>query len=148
MVSAYSVTVSPPLGWGDADFVYVPPVNQFLRSYVFYALPQYAETNLVIVRTKTGSDFYPVELDCHGEIQGWETLGDYEWTRSDLTIGDFEPVGNCTAARREMHSEAPFGLWVYGWGHWLTTPNSAFVSYGFPGGMSIRQINSVLLPPH
>lgn len=139
-------------GYGDADFVISVPPQQYLSNYVFFADPTYPETNLVIVRSKLNDQFYDVELDCAGVIGGFQPIGDYEWARVDLITGVFQNVGNCSTGRREMSSKAPFGLWVWGWGSPLTEAAikvfTANVSYGYPGGMNVRPINQVVIPPN
>ena len=47
--------------------------------------------------------------------------------------------------RHEIHSDAPFGLQVWGWGTPLTTTFSQDVSYGYPGGMNVAPINDVVI---
>lgn len=44
-----------------------------------------------------------------------------------------------------MESDAPFGLWVWGWGAPGTSVVTSFVSYGYPGGMNVQLINDVIL---
>jgi hypothetical protein len=61
----------------------------------------------------------------------------------DLTTGNFQNVGNCTTGVREMHSDAPFGLTVWGWGTNLTTPTTRNVSYAYPAGMKVEAINAI-----
>jgi len=73
-------------------------------------------------------------------------VGDYEYTRVDL-IDLFNPVGGCSTGRHEISSDAPFGLWVWGWGTPQTTPSTQYVSYGYPGGMNVQPINTVVVPP-
>lgn len=138
-------------GYGDADFVISVPPQQYLSSYIFFADPTYPETNLVVVRSKKNGQFYDVDLDCAGSLGGFQPIGDYEWTRVDLITGVFQNVGNCSTGRREMKSQAPFGLWVWGWGTPLTENAigvfTANVSYGYPGGMNVQAINQVVIPP-
>jgi hypothetical protein len=136
------------LGHGDVDFVINYPPEQYLRRYVFFADPTYPETNLVVVRAR-GDDgtFADVELDCAGILGGWTAVGDYEWTRVDLITGNFQGVGNCSTGAHEMNSEGRFGLWVWGWGTPNTTEFTANVSYGYPGGMNVTPINTVVIPP-
>jgi hypothetical protein len=135
-------------GTGDPDFVVSVPPEQYLTHYVFFADPTYPETNLVVVRAKgTDQTFHDVTLDCLGPLAGWTPVGDYEWTRTDLSKGDFENVGNCTTGRRVMQSNAPFGLWVWGWGSPQTTIFTEAVSYGYPAGMSVHPINPVVIVP-
>jgi hypothetical protein len=135
-------------GYGDADAVLSVPVQQYLREYVFFADPTYPETNLVVVRMpdKNGN-FADVELDCAGKLGGWQKVGDYEWTRTDLITGDFQGVGNCSTGRHTMKSKNPFGLWVWGWGTPLTNVFTENVSYGYPGGMNVTPINDVVIVP-
>jgi hypothetical protein len=40
--------------------------------------------------------------------------------------------------------DAPFGLWVWGWGTPLTSTFTANVSYGYPGGMNVAPINDII----
>lgn len=139
-------------GYGDADAVISVPTDQYMSNYVFFADPTYPETNLVVVRKKKEGQFYDVQLDCAGALTGWTAVGDYEWTRADLVTGNYQSVGNCSTGRHEMKSDAPFGLWIWGWGTPLTgtsgTPGySAWVSYGYPGGMNVQPINTVVIPP-
>jgi hypothetical protein len=44
-----------------------------------------------------------------------------------------------------MKSDAPFGLWVWGWGSPQTTAFTEYVSYGYPAGMNIQLINKVVV---
>jgi len=141
-------------GYGDPDFVVSVPPRQYRNAYVFFADPTYPETNLVLVRMRVGGSFAPVVLDCAGEIGGWQAVGaDFEWTRVDLSTGNFQGVGGCSTGRHEVHSDLPFGLWVWGWG----TPETGMfgegeiftrdVSYGYPGGMNVQPINGVEVLP-
>ncbi|MEZ4451639.1 MAG: IgGFc-binding protein [Nannocystaceae bacterium] len=135
-------------GYGDSDYVISVPTDQYMRRYVFFADPTYPETNLVIVRRRSNQDvFEPVNLDCAGDLGGWTAVGEYEWTRADLSTGNFMNVGNCATGRREISSNARFGLWIWGWG----TPNTSIftqnVSYGYPGGMNVQSINDVVIIP-
>jgi hypothetical protein len=140
-------------GIGDPDMVLSVPPQQYRTSYVFFTDPSYPETNLVVVRAKKKGQFHDVVLDCAGALDGWEAIGDYEWTRADLTTGNFQAVGACSTGRREMTSEAPFGLWVWGWGSPATGRGGGDgirtrdVSYGYPAGMSLQAINKVVLAP-
>jgi len=138
---------------GDAEFVNVVPAKQFLRSYVFFTDPTYPETNLVVVRAQGGA---PVELDCYGALGGWQTVGAWEYTRVDLVRHDFQKQGKCDNGRHEMHSTSPFGVTVWGWGsaetkgayHIPQAPGfySQAVSYAYPAGMSVRPINTIVVP--
>lgn len=133
-------------GYGDPDFVISVPPEQYLKQYVFFTDPTYPETNLVVVRAR-GSDgnFRDVTLDCAGTLTGWTGIdGSHEFTRVDLSTGNFNGVGNCNNGRHEMKSDAPFGLWVWGWGTPNTTTFTSNVSYGYPGGMNVAPINAVI----
>ena len=123
--------------YGDPDFVVSVPPEQYLSEYVFFADPNYPETNLVLIRER-GADaqFHDVTLDCAGTLANWQHVGDYEWTRIDL-VTEFAPVGMCSTGRHKIKSDAPFGLWVWGWG--------PATSYGYPGGMNVAPINTVVL---
>lgn len=135
-------------GYGDPDFVISVPPQQYLRDYVFFADPTYPETNLVVVRAPgASSGFDDVTLDCAGPLTGWQPVGEYEWTRIDLIRHDFVGQGNCTTGRHTITSKSPFGLWVWGWGTPETTPSTANVSYGYPGGMNVLPINPVVIQP-
>ncbi len=134
-------------GYGDPDFVLVVPPEQYLKQYVFFADPTYPETNLVIVRAR-GKDqqFHNVELDCLGLVDGWQPVdADHQFARVDLMTGNFAPAGNCSTGRHEIRSDAPFGLWVWGWGTPLTSTFTRYVSYGYPGGMNVTPINNVII---
>lgn len=134
-------------GYGDPDFVLVVPPEQYMKQYVFFADPTYPETNLVIVRAR-GDDqqFHDVELDCLGLVDGWQPVDDdHQFARVDLMTGNFVPAGNCSTGRHEIRSDAPFGLWVWGWGTPLTSAFTKYVSYGYPGGMNVAPINDVII---
>ncbi len=138
---------------GDPEFVNVIPAKQYLSQYTFFADPTYPETNLVLVRSK-GKDgaFADVTLDCAGALTGWQPVGasgSYEYTRFDLVRFNFEKQGNCDNGRREIASDAPFGLTVWGWGTDATAPafNSTYVSYAYPAGARVQSINDVVVLP-
>ena len=80
-----------------------------------------------------------------GEYDGWQPVdADLEFARVDLVTGNFQSVGACATGRREINSDAPFGLQVWGWGTPQTSAFTANVSYGYPGGMNVQPINSVI----
>lgn len=152
MLSSEGVTGTPinpdgsSGGYGDPDMVLVVPTDQYLSRYTFFTDPTYPETNLVVVRKRDADgQFAEVELDCAGTLGDWTSIGDFEWTRVDLSTGDFEPVGACTNGVHTMTSSEPFGVWVWGWGTPLTTTFTRDVSYGYPAGMNARQINDVVI---
>jgi hypothetical protein len=146
---------------GDPEFVNVVPPAQYLADYVFFTDPTYPETNLVVVRSKQNDGFHDVSLDCFGKLQLWQPLGSggqYEYTRVDLSRHNFEAQAQCNNGRHEMKSDVPFGLTVWGWGSKDTggAPRNPpgfpgfytqCVSYAYPAGMSIKQINNVVVPP-
>jgi hypothetical protein len=130
---------------GGPDFVLSVPTEQYLYHYVFFSEPVYPETNVVVVR-QLGSDaqFHDVVLDCAGTLHGWQPLAnDLEYTRLDLSTGSFYPVDACSTGVHEIHSEAPFEITVWGWGTAMT--GTCCASYGFPGGMDLKPINSIVL---
>jgi hypothetical protein len=134
-------------GHGDADFVISVPPQQYLSGYVFFMDPSYPEANIVVIRDRVGGTFHPVELDCYGELDGWEPVGEYEYTRLDLMTGDYVGQNGCSTGRHQIESDGAFGLWVWGWGTPLTTEFTENRSYGYPGGMNVRPINDVELDP-
>jgi hypothetical protein len=131
-------------GYGDPDFVLSVPPSQYLDDYVFFVDPTYPEGDLVVVRALNGPD---VTLDCAGTLTGWQTVGNFQWTRADLITGNFANVGSCSTGRHEMKSTGKFGLWVWGWGTPLTSSFTANVSYGYPAGMNVQKVNSLLDHP-
>ena len=81
-------------GRGDPEFVDVIPPAEFLSSYVFFTDPTYPETNLVVTRVRGPAGFTDVNLDCAGTLQGWMPVGTsglYEYTRVDLSTGNYQP---------------------------------------------------------
>jgi hypothetical protein len=132
-------------GVGDADAVLGVPPSQFLSSYVFFTDPTYPATHVVVVRTQKNGAFHDVTLDCAGVLDGWEPLGEFEYTRVDLSMGDFLPAGNCSNGKHTIASDAPFGVWVWGFGSPQTTSFTAYVSYGYPAGMNAEHINAVAI---
>jgi hypothetical protein len=152
MTGATDAMLSDKGGYGDPDFVVSVPPQQYLNDYIFFTDVTYPETNLVVVRAKDQYTkmFDDVTLDClpaPSTLTGWQPVGDYEWTRVDLTRDDFANQGGCSTGRREMKSKGLFGLWVWGWGSPKTTINTKYVSYGYPGGMNVQPFNGVVIPP-
>lgn len=131
-------------GAGDPDFVISVAPEQYMSSYVFVADPTYPKNQLVIIRSANGKNNRDIELDCAGKLAGWRSVGAYEWTRVDLTGGNFEPVGKCSSGRHQISSRSPFGVWVWGWGS--IANGTRDVSYGYPAGMNVRPIQSVVVP--
>jgi hypothetical protein len=135
-------------GEGDPEWVNVVPTEQYLDNYVFFTDPTYPETSLVVVRRPGANDvFQDVELDCSGVLDGWQAVGDYEWTRVDMVTGNFQAVDGCENGRHVISSEGAFGVTVWGWGSQASQPFfSQYVSYAYPAGASIQGINEVILP--
>jgi len=135
-------------GEGDPEWVNIVPTAQYLDGYVFFTDPTYSETSLVVVRKPSSVDgqFKDVSLDCAGVLTGWQPLGSYEYTRVDLVTGNFQSVNGCANGRHEINSDAPFGVTVWGWGS-AAAVNTTYVSYAYPAGASIQQINEVVVPP-
>ncbi len=141
MTGALSV-FNNPNNDGDPEFVSTIPAAQWLRHYLFLTDPTYRNTHLVFVRQKVGgSAFKDVTLDCAGKLSGWAPIGAsgiYEFTRVDLTK-DGSAQGGCDNGVHTADSEAPFGLTVWGW--------DTTVSYAYPAGMSVKPVNTVVVPP-
>ncbi|AKU95119.1 hypothetical protein AKJ09_01783 [Labilithrix luteola] len=141
---------------GAAEFTPVIPVVQYMKQYRFYTDSFYPETNLVVVRRRGKDGFADVVLDCAGSLSGWAPLGtsgDLEFTRVDLSRGNYEPQGNCKNGVREMHSDAPFTGTVWGWGSLATGgahdgPGTftCAASYAFSIGAGFRPIDTSDLP--
>jgi hypothetical protein len=133
---------------GDPEWVNVVPAEQYLKSYVFFTDPTYPETSLVVVRKPDDDGNYSdVTLACGGALIEWEPIGDYELSRFRLVQGNFENVGDCSNGVQRMTSEGAFGVTVWGWGTAGTEPQSSSVSYAYPAGVGLRQVNEVKLPP-
>lgn len=132
-------------GVGDPEWVNIIPPAQYLDHYVLFTDPTYPETSLVVIRSPSRVDgsFADVELACAGKLDGWQKLGDHEFTRVDLVTGDFQGVGACSNGRQEMASALPFGVTVWGWG---TTQQTKLVSYAYPAGAGFQPINEVVVP--
>jgi len=140
--------LSQQTGYGDPDFVVAVPPAQFLTSYDFFVDPTFPEANLVVVRAKDAAmNFDDVELDCAGVLGNWTAVGAYEWARIDLLSHDFVKQGGCTAGHHTITSSGPFGVTVWGWGSPETTAYTKSVSYGYPAGMSVKPLNSLVLQP-
>jgi hypothetical protein len=145
-LGAYMTGGVPFNGEGDPEWVNVIPPQQYLDNYVFFTDPTYPQTSLVVVRTRSKVDgsFAAVNLDCLGELDGWQPVGDYEYTRVQLVSGNFQSNGNCVNGRHVMSSNWPFGVTVWGWG---TTEQTRQVSYAYPAGAGFQPINEIVIPP-
>src|SRR5262249_20488244 len=115
---------------------------QYRAEYLFVTDPTYRYTALAFVRKKdSNGEFSEVTLDCMGPVTGWEPVGstgDYEVARP-LIVQDGAGVGSCNNGVHIGKSDAPFGLTVWGYDSWA--------SYAYPAGMSIRPVNTVVVPP-
>jgi hypothetical protein len=132
-------------GWGDADFVRIVPPKQYMSHYVFFADPTYPFTQLTVVRTKKDGAFKDVTLACMGTVSGWQpvgTGGEFEIAFVKL-VDHWAGQGGCNNGINVMDSEAPFGVWVWGWGSEDTT--TGWVSYGYPAGEGVLPINDVII---
>jgi hypothetical protein len=130
-------------GAGDPDFVRLVPPLQYLRHYVFFTDPTYPFTVLTVVRQRQEGAFAEVTLDCLGPVGGWQAVGaDYEIAYVKL-VDHFNGQGACNNGVRTMDSEAPFGVWVWGWGSEDTS--TGWVSYGYPAGEAVLPINDVIV---
>ncbi len=128
-------------GIGDPEYVNVVTPEQWLDEYLFVTDPTYGNTNLVFVRQRQDDmTFADVSLDCVGNLAGWTPIGsgEFEFTRVDL-VANGAPQGTCDNGAHTAESEAPFGLTVWGF--------DQYASYGYPGGMSVKPINTVVVPP-
>ena len=127
---------------GDPELMTVIPTEQYLGRYVFWVDPTFASSHLVVVRVREeGKDFKPVVLDCAGPLEDWKPLGTsgkYEYTRPWLKkAGKPQALGTgtCTGGRREITSDGPVGVSVWG--------TDYFGSYGYPGGAGLRALNTL-----
>jgi IgGFc binding protein len=141
-------------GDGDPEFVNVVPSSQYLSSYLTFTDPTYPDSELVIVRTKSSMGFEDVTLDCAGVLSGWSPVGlsgKYEYVRADLVEGDFQAQGACNNGPHSLSSTAPFGVTVWGWAESFLSDtmkgSGGYVSYAYPGGATIRAVNSVVVNP-
>ncbi len=129
-------------GTGDPEWVNVIPPAQYLAKYIFFTDPTMSFTNIVLVRDKaTDGTYKDVILDClTSAVPGWLPITgtSLQYTRVDLQSG-LKPVAGCDNGLHEVHSDAAFGLTVWGW--------DTTVSYAYPAGASVQPINTVVIPP-
>jgi hypothetical protein len=166
--ASYMTGGEPFDGDGDPEFVNVVPPAQFLPRYTFFTDPTYPETNLVIVRARdANSGLMPdVTLDCAGLLGGWTPVdlgGRFEFTRIDLSTGDFVGQNGCDNGVHAIAGTFPadggsgtpaFGVTVWGWGNDLTLAvddetnplSTRWVSYGYPAGANFAKLNDVIVP--
>jgi hypothetical protein len=131
-------------GFGDPDFVRLVPPLQYLSRYVFFTDPTYPFTVLTVVRGAVSGIFKDVELDCMGRITDWQPIGVGAFEIAYVKLVDhWLPQNGCNNGVHTMHSDAPFGVWVWGWGSEDTS--TGWVSYGYPAGESVQPINDVVI---
>lgn len=132
-------------GFGDPDFVRLVPPLQYLKRYVFFTDPTYPFTVLTVVRGMVNGEFKDVDLDCLGTVQNWQPVGQvgaFQIAYVKL-VDHWNAQNGCSNGVHIMHSDAPFGVWVWGWGSEDT--NTGWVSYGYPAGESVQPINTVVI---
>jgi hypothetical protein len=169
--ASYMTGGQPYDGTGDPEYVNVVPPAQYLPRYTFFTDPTYPETNLVVVRARDrASGAMPtVALDCAGTLTGWTAVDledQFEFTRIDLSTGDFEGVNGCDNGVHLIQGAFPagtgdggtgtpaFGVTVWGWGNDVTWPPdddtnplyTRWVSYGYPAGANFAPLNGVVVP--
>jgi hypothetical protein len=162
---------TPLNGEGDPEYVNVVPPAQYLPRYTFFTDPTYPETNLVVTRVldPTTGAFPRVTLDCAGVLGGWQPVGgsgQFEFTRIDLSTGNFQGQNGCDNGVHVIDATLPgigdagpgptpsFGVTVWGWGSEATYPGgietnplfTRWVSYGYPAGANLKPLNSVIVP--
>jgi hypothetical protein len=157
---------------GDPEFVNVISPQQYLPRYTFFTDPTYPETNLVVVRMQDAATgmFPDADLDCAGKLTGWtpvDAAGVYQYTRIDLSSGDFQGQNGCNNGVHTMTASFPaeagadvatgepaIGVTIWGWGGPATEscdgdetiPTfTGYVSYAYPAGANIKTLNSVVV---
>ncbi len=156
-------------GEGDPEFVNVIAPANYLPRYTFFTDPTYPETNLVVTRVKDPTLGFPdVSLDCAGTLSGWTDIGasgNFQFTRTDLSVNDFQGVGGCNNGVHTIIANFPgnpasptpaFGVTIWGWGSGRTysggdetnPASTRWVSYAYPAGANITQLNSVIVSAH
>lgn len=136
-LSAHMTGGSAYSGYGDPEFVNVIPADAWRGAYTFFTQPGFPESSVVLVRSSAMGGFQDVTLDCAGTLTGWTAVGTsglYEYTRLDLSTGNFGGVGKCDNGVHTATSSAPFTLTTWGWGNTATT--TYYVSYALPAGMA------------
>jgi hypothetical protein len=161
-------------GAGDPEFVNVIAPQQYLPRYTFFTDPTYPETNLVVVGAKdpVTNQFPSVDLDCAGTLTGWQpvgTLGKYQFTRIDLSTGNYQGQNGCNNGVHTIQASLPgptldnaaaIGVTIWGWGSSATGPVcdpqdaatqddpnfTCWVSYAYPAGANITKLNNVVVP--
>jgi hypothetical protein len=114
---------------GDPTFILQVPIEQYRTDYVFICPETYNSDYVSITATPTSEillDGSPVTLD--SGVVGTSGMS--------VTIVEIED------GHHAIEGDAPFGITVYGFGGPLS-PGSrvANVSYGYPGGLNLLEIN-------
>jgi len=119
---------------GDPELVPIVPTDQYLDRYVFLVDPTYAESSLVVVRAAKGGVFPDVSLDCLGTVGGFRRI-DEEHEMAVVRFDAKSGQPGCGAGRHEISGSGPFAITVWGM--------DFYNSYGYPGGMGLRPLNTV-----
>jgi hypothetical protein len=118
---------------GDPMMMLAPPAGQYLDRYVFNTdnVFDFDYDHIIVVR-EVGAT---VELDCAGPLPAsmFTPVGSSGWEAGRFFIDDPENDTGCKDGAHVIWGDAPFGLSVVG-----TSPAN---SYGYPGGLSLRNIN-------
>ena len=91
--------------------------------------------------------FDDVTLDCAGALTGWQPVGKYEYTRVDLMHRQLPRPERLQQRRAQDQEPEPLRPLGVGLGHAADQQFTANVSYGYPGGMNVQPINTVVIPP-
>ena len=109
-----------PGNYADPSMIIVPPVEQFMREYIFLTPSGFTNNYVTIIR----------------EVGSTTTLDSATVTATFLPVpgGRYE-VGHIpvTATTHHISSTVPFGIILEGYGY--------ANSYGYPGGMNLEIIN-------
>jgi hypothetical protein len=111
---------------GDPSFALLPPIEQFMTSYVFLAPDKYLRDHVVITHPagmEVMLDGAPVAGAAGCETEAF----DAEWEITRCLIADFAHT---------IDAEAGVGITVWGYG--------GRVSYGYTGGVDLQPINPVV----
>jgi hypothetical protein len=128
-------------GVGGPESVNVVPPEQYLFQYLFFSDPTYGWTDVALVRGKAPDNTYKdVKLDCGPQISNWKPIGNsgYQYTHVNLQRMK-QPVSGCDNGLHTIKSDWRFGITVWGY--------DSASSYAYPGGASVKPINTVVVPP-
>lgn len=92
------------------------PVARWAKRYPFFALLDWPEQSLVVVRHRGGKD---VVLDCAGVIGGWQPAGtNFEYAFVPMTDPNYEPIAygpsTCRVGPHWIESDEPFHATLWG----------------------------------